>query len=355
MREVARGLAAAAGALLAMAGVAAAGLALLGTGGAGLTAAVVALAVGGSVDVEAMPAGGLPVALHGDLHVIPLGVSLAGAVVLGWLLLRRRDGGLLVRGAAAAVAFPVGLIAIALPAQGKLALPTGTGGPAGCVSGGSRIPLPGHLDAGFSVPAGPAVLGAAGWALVVIGVCWLVTRFPVVATVFRVARWPSAGLAVVCVAAAWAFGGAAAAGGVLLALPQLVWGAVLLGLGVPWTVATTGALTCVPDLGNFTPGFWVSGALLLGCGIAVAVRRSGGPLRRAAVVAAVAGGGSAVLTLLSRVSVDVAVSAFGFSVPVLDARLTANPLLAFAAGAIAGFAGCLLADAISVSSRAWKR
>ncbi|MEV6639299.1 streptophobe family protein [Amycolatopsis sp. NPDC051371] len=351
MREVARGLAAAVAALFAMAGVAAAGLALLGTGGVGLTAAVVASAVGGRVEVEAMPAGVLPVAVRGELHVIPLGLSLAGAMVLGWLLLRRRDDGLLVRGAAAAVAFPAALTAIALLAKGKPPLPEGIGG--GCVSAGPRLPWSGHLDAGFSVAVGPAVLGGVVWALVVVGVCWLVARFPFVAKGFRAARWPSAGLVVVCLAAAWTFGGAPAAGGVLLVLPQLVSGAVLLGLGVPWTVDTTGALSCVPDIGHFTPGLWVSGALLLGCGIAVAVRRR--PLRRAAAAGAVVGGVSTVMTLLSHVSLDVAVTAFGFSVPVLDARLTANPLLALLAGALAGFAGCLLVDAISVSSRAWKR
>jgi hypothetical protein len=347
MREVSRGLTAAVAALLAMAGVAAAGLALLGTGGAGLTAAVVALAVGAPVDVEAMPAGGLPVALHGDLHVIPLGVSLVGAVVLGWLL-RRRDGELLVRGAVAAAAFSAGMVVIALLAKGNLALPEGAGGPKGCVSTGSRLPLPGHLDAGFSVAVGPAVLGAAILALAVVGVCWLMTQFPFVAKGFRVLRWPVAVLVVACTAAAGAFGGAAAAGGVLLVLPQLVTGAVLLGLGVPWTVDP--ALPCVPDLGHFTPGLWVSGALLLVSVLVLVVRR-GRPLRRAAAVGAVAGGVAVVMTLLSRVSADVSVTAFSFSVPVLDVRLTANPLLALAAGALAGFAGSVL----SVSSRAWKR
>ncbi|WP_284748997.1 hypothetical protein [Amycolatopsis sp. RTGN1] len=351
MREVSRGLAAAVAALLAMAGVAAAGLALLGTGGAGLTAAVVALAVGAPVDVEAMPAGGLPVALHGGLHVIPLGVSLVGAVVLGWLL-SRRDGELLVRGAVATVAFSVGLAVITLLAKGNLALPAGAGGPKGCVSTGSRLPLPGHLDAGFSVAVGPAVLGAAILALAVVGACWLMTRFPFVAKGFRVLRWPVAVLVAGCTAAAGAFGGAAAAGGVLLVLPQLVTGAVLLGLGVPWTVDP--ALPCVPDLGHFTPGLWVSGALLLVSVLVLVVRR-GRPLRRAAAVSAVTGGVAVVMTLLSCVSADVSVTAFSFSVPVLDVRLTANPLLALAAGALAGFAGSLVLSALSVSSPAWKR
>ncbi|WIX98972.1 hypothetical protein QRX60_33625 [Amycolatopsis mongoliensis] len=350
MREVARGLVAAAAALLAMAGVAAAGLALLGA--VRFTPAVVALAVGGSIDVEAVPAGGLPVALRGSLHGIPLGVSLAGAVVLGWLLLRRREEGLLVRSVVATVAFAAALAAITVPAKGKLALPTGSGGVRGCVSTGSRLPVPGRLDAGFSVPVGPVLAGAVIWALVVVGVCWLIARFPFIAEVFRVARWPAAGLVVVCLAAAWTFGGAAAAGGVLLVLPQLVIGAVLLGLGVPWTVDP--ALPCVPALGHFTPGLWVSGALLLVSVLVLVVRR-GRPLRRAAAVSAVAGGVAVVVTLFSRVSADVSVTAFSFPVPVLDVRLTANPLLALAAGALAGFAGSLLAGAISVSSRAWKR
>jgi hypothetical protein len=352
MREVSRGLAAAAAALLAMVGVAAAGLALLGAGGAGLTAAIVALAVGAPADVEAMPAGGLPIALHGELHAIPLGVSLAGAVVLGWLLLRRGQDGLLVRGGVATVAFSAGLTAITVLAKGKLALPAGVGGAKGCVSTGSRLPLPGQLDAGFSVAVGPAVAGAVIWALVVVGVCWLGTRFPAVARGFRAARWPATGLAAVGLTAAWAFGGAAAAGGVLLVLPQLVIGAVLLGLGVPWTVDP--ALPCVPDLGHFTPGLWVSGALLLASVIVLVVRR-GRPLRRAAVAGAVAGGVAVVMTLLARVSAEVSVTAFSFSVPVLEVRLSANPLLALAAGALAGFTGSLLAGAISVSSRAWKR
>ncbi|VVJ18143.1 Uncharacterised protein [Amycolatopsis camponoti] len=348
MREVVRGLAAAVAALLAMAGVAAAGLALLGA--VRFTPAVVALAVGGPVDVEAVPSGGFPVAVRGDLHAIPLGVSLAGAVVLGWLL-RRRDGELLVRGAVAVPAFAAGVAGIAALANGKLPEAT-TGGLRGCVSAGPGIPVPGRVDAGFSVAVGPAALGAAILALAVVGACWLATRFLSVATGFRVLRWPLAVLVVGGTAAAGAFGGAAAAGGVLLVLPQLVTGAVLLGLGVPWTVAP--ALPCVPDFGHFTPGPWVSGALLLVSVLVLVVRR-GDPLRRAAVVGAVAGGVAVVMTLLSRVSADVSVAAFGFSVPVLDVRLTANPLLALAAGALAGFAGSLLAGAISVSSRAWKR
>ncbi|MER6800262.1 hypothetical protein ABT262_51010, partial [Amycolatopsis mediterranei] len=89
----------------------------------------------------------------------------------------------------------------------------------------------------------------------------------------------------------------------------------------------------------------------------------GGPLRRAAAAAAwfapAAGAVLAVVTLLSRISVDVTVGVFGLALPVFAAQVTANPLLAvvagLAGGAVAGFAGSLLADGFSVSSRVWKR
>lgn len=413
MREVGRGLAAAAAGLLAMAVVAAAGLLLLGVPDVGgLTAAVVALAVGGSADVQAAAAGGLPVEVHGGLHGIPLGVSLAGAVVLGWLLLRRREG-LLVRGAAAVVGFVGALGGIALWAGGKVSLPGGVGGPGGCVSGGlpfpgagssagvrpgsagglgggfpaaaggplsgglptqaslptptdlhtglpaqASLPSPAHLEAAFSVAAAPTLAGALVFALVVVATCGLIARFPSLATTLRTLRWPLAGLAAVCLTAAGVLGGATAAGGVLLLLPQLLPAAVLTGLGVPWHLSTTGLLSCAPDTG-FPATHWIAAAVLLGCGIAVALRWRHPPLRQAAVLAAVVGGVLSGTALLSRFSADLSVTAFGFSVPVLGAQLAANPLLALATGAAggagAGFAGSLLVRAISVSSRAWTR
>ncbi|XVS67396.1 streptophobe family protein [Actinosynnema sp. CA-299493] len=260
-KEVGRGVVAAVAALAAMAGVAAAGLSLLDAdrigGFGGLTAAVVALAVGGSAEVGAVPAGDLPFTVRGGVAVMPLGVSLAGAVVLGWLLLRRRDG-LPARGAAAAVAFPAGLAAVAWSARGAVTLPGGvTGGGSGAAVCG--IPAMGPfgrggsvdaLGAGFAVPVWPALAGALGWVLVVVGVCLLVARFRAVAR-FRVAvrgvLWTAAALTVVCLVGAWVFAGAAAAGAVLLVLPLVVSGAVSLGLGVPWAVTSDGALSCVLD------------------------------------------------------------------------------------------------------------
>ena len=91
-REVWRGLVAAVAALGAMGGTAVVGLLLLGVGRVGevdrMTAAVVAMAVGGSVELGAVPGGRVPFALQGNAELVPSGVALAGAVVLGWLLLR---------------------------------------------------------------------------------------------------------------------------------------------------------------------------------------------------------------------------------------------------------------------------
>ncbi|WP_328616902.1 streptophobe family protein [Amycolatopsis sp. NBC_00355] len=364
MRDVRRGLGAAAAALLVMAAIALAALLLLGAGRFGdltaLTATVVALAVGGSADVVATPSGPLPIAVHGAVDVLPLGVSLAGAVVLGALLLRHGRDGLAVRATSAAVAVVVGLAAISLMSKGNLALrmPGDSGGGSVCGAGtGAASRFGGAVDAGFSAAFLPSVAAAAVWALVVAGSCALAGRFPAVVPGLRVAAMVFGVLTACSVLVAGVFGGAGAAGVVLLALPQAVSGALVLGLGVPWTVTSGGVLSCAVH--GIEPGgawIWVPVVVLTACTVVVATRSgSGGLLRRAGVFAAVTGGALAVVTLLSRVSVDLGVTAFGLSIPVLDGRLSANPLLALAAGAVAGFASGLLAGAISVSSRAWKR
>lgn len=400
-RDLYGGLIAAAGGLLAMACTAAAGLLLVGAERIGelaeLTAAVVALAVGGPVDVLARPATGLPVALQGGVQVMPLGVSLAGAVVLGGLLLRRGKDRLLVRGLASAVALPAGLAAVALLARGalKLQLPTGawsarsgfgtasctrdsSGQPPGCsggmwqlAGGGPGVPLPSGgsaLDASFSVVVGQTALGGAGFALAVAGVCWLLARFHLTARL-RVVVGTAGAVTAVCLIAAWVSAGAAAAGGVLLALPLAVFGMLLLGLGVPWTFSSDGLISCAanPNVPIGLTGLSV--AVLLACAIAVAARRTGPPgrpLRRAAILAAqfalVVGGVLTSMALLVRVSVQVGIEAFFFQRTVLEAQVATNPLIALAlglaAGGLAGFAGSLLVDGLrqgraSLSWRAW--
>jgi hypothetical protein len=189
----------------------------------------------------------------------------------------------------------------------------------------------------------------------------LIVRFPVVAETLRAARWPIGATAAGSVLAAWAFGGPAVAGGVLLALPLVVCAALLFGLGVPWSFSANGLLSCALDGGWSPPGRGalavLSGVVLLACAVAVAARtgrdRAGDPLRRAAGLAVRLGAAVAavlvVLTLLSRVSVELGVQAFIIAIPVLDVRLAANPWGALAAGlgagAAAGFAASLLVDA----------
>ncbi len=413
-RDLTHGLAAAAAAVVAMVGVAAAALLLLDAGRAGelrpLTAAVVTLAVSGAAEISVVPQGELPVAangtgpaptaglsavppvaangnagpipttagslrpapsaaapgrfpisLHGTVHAMPLGVSLVGAVILGALLLRRgRAAGLGVRAAAAGVAFPAGLAAVASAARGNLTLRLpGGSGTSGCAPGlpfRGALPHSGSLSAAFGVDLAATAAAAAIWVLAVAGVCWAVLRFRAFAAGLRGALIALGGLTAVCLLVAVVFGGAAAAGGVLLVLPQVVAAVLVLGLGVPMTLPCGAA----PSL------TWVAAVVLLGCGVVVAARTRHRPTstaRRAAVIAVrlalVLGAVLGVLTLLSRVSLELGVAVFSFPIPVL----AANPVLALvaglAAGALAGFAGSLLVDGFrsrfSVSSRTWKR
>ncbi|WP_203454653.1 hypothetical protein [Jiangella aurantiaca] len=403
-RDVGAGLVAAAAALLAMAGVAAAGLVLLDAGQAGdlgaLMAAVVALAAGGPATLTATPPGDVPISLQAGVEVMPLGVTVVGAAVLGVLLLRRGRDGLGVRGAVATVVVAAGLLAVAQLASGtaKVRLPNDapatasapamggavTGGADGCPdAGGVLLGGDGSLDAldvRFSVAGGPVAVAGATGALAVLAVCWLVLRFGGTTRRPRiVAWWAVAGIALIGLIAAAASGGAAVAGGVLLVLPVAVAGALPVGLGVPLTVRADGVLACALDgaepIAPTGALMGVSGAALLVLGIIVPARLTGGdpgdgrPAMRRALprtagvvmrLGLVVGAGLAGLALLGRVDVDL--GAFGGTVPLLDARLGADPLLALgtglAAGAAAGLAGIMIVQVFrrlaSVSWRPWK-
>ncbi|GAA1295446.1 streptophobe family protein [Saccharothrix xinjiangensis] len=356
-----RGAAAAVAALAAMAGVAAVGLLLLDAGRFGgfgrVTAAVVAMALGGSAEFGAVPAGGAPFAVRGGLDLVPSGVALTGAVVLGWLLLRRRDG-LPVRCAAAAAVFPVGAVAVAVAARGAVTLP---GDAAGGVPGVCGLPAVGpfgrggplgrvgsadQLGVGFSVPVWPVAVGSVVWVLVVVGVCLLVARRRIAA---RGALWAAGGLTAACLLVAWALGGPAVAGGALLLLPSAVFGVLSPGLGVPWSVGAGGALACVLDgVAPPAPGgppTWVAVAVLTALGVVVALAGGRGGLpRRVAWHGAVAGVALGVLAWLSRASVRLGVEAFGFSFPVFDAWAAADPLTAVGLGAAGGVVGSVLVE-----------
>lgn len=343
-RNVVRGVVAAVAALAVMAVVAVAGALLLGVDVVvPVAAALVALAVGGPAEISA------GFGLSGRFAVVPSGVTLAGAVVLGWLLLRGDRDGLPVRSAAAVVAFPVGVAAVALAARGSVLLPGGAGGGlSGTTCGLPAAGRAGSFDTGelwFSVPVVPAVGGAVVSVLVVVGVCRLVARFE---TELRSLLWMVCGLGVFCVLGAWFLSGSAAAGGVLLLLPLLVFGAVALGSGLPWTVETGGVLACaLDDVTVPSPGIWVAAAVLLGLGLA------GGrlPVVWNGVVLGVVLGG---LAWVSRMSVRLGAEVFGFSVPLLEASAAVNPSAAAALGSVAGLAGAALHRLGSVSSTRWK-
>ncbi|MBH1936514.1 hypothetical protein I5Q34_19910 [Streptomyces sp. AV19] len=193
-------------AFLAMAAVAALGLHLLGADRAGslgpMTAAVVVLATGGSVEPSgAVEAFGLTGAgARSSVDVMPLGVTLVGALVLGLSFARSlRPAGLTVggrelaaRAGAVAVVFLLLLGGLAWAGSSTVTI-DGTDLVPGGGGGGPKLELPGIGDVGdlpdrltglararaavgFSVRTGPSLLGGAVWVLAVLLVTLLVAR-----------------------------------------------------------------------------------------------------------------------------------------------------------------------------------
>ncbi|MGW1609143.1 streptophobe family protein [Streptomyces sp. NPDC002285] len=298
------GAAAALCAVAAMAAVSALALALLDAESVGslwsLTPALTAMAVGGSVsagpDVPADsgsmggPAslfgggGGMGPSMSGAADVVPLGVTLVGAVVL-WIAFSRRlragqqrrftGGELGVRAAGAATAALVTLMIVAAVAQGSASMPeaamngmgAGGGGASGglgeLLGGGGGDGLGGLLGGGgtgarpemaYRVSARSAGLGAVLWVAVVLGAGCLVSRrvrLPLGGTLdgLRAAWGPSLSavvrmtlvfaavpLVALTVAGAVAGGRAgSAAGAALLLAPNAVAVFLTLGVGSSWT------------------------------------------------------------------------------------------------------------------------
>lgn len=195
-----------------------AGWALLGTAlagfGAAATPAAMALAVGGAAGISQDMG---PAELTGSISVVPLGVSLVGAVLLVFTLTSWR------RVATAAGTFLVGLIVLPfLPA--------------------------GQLEIRFW----PTVLGGILWLAVALGVrvaMWWVPRTKAVVTVLLGA----AGLATVTGAFAAIGGGAKVLGTMVLAAPNLLCVALTRGLGVPWTVRGPDLPMPTVDTGGLGP------------------------------------------------------------------------------------------------------
>ncbi len=290
-------------ALTGMAAVAALGLHLLGADAAGslgpMTAATVALGAGGSVtpsgDVSAFGLTGAQA--HTALQITPLGVSLAGALLLSWFFLRSvraagvgiTPGELLARAGSVVVLFVAALGGPAWAGHDVVTIDGDTLSlgrlPDGGQGGSGRVGVPGlgglgdiggllpdhigglaHAKAvvGFRVDTAPTLLGGLGWSAGVLLVALLASRRtplphgrhalhrtvrPAVSAVVTVAL---VGVAAGSAAAAYAAIGdphpRRVAGAALLGAPNGVWLALPLGLFVPWDGRATGPLArFLPD------------------------------------------------------------------------------------------------------------
>ncbi|MCD9142366.1 streptophobe family protein [Streptomyces albireticuli] len=282
-------------AFLAMAGISALGLHLLGADTAGalgpMTAAVVVLAVGGSVTPSgAVEAFGLKgAAAHTAIEIAPLGVSLAGALLLGTIFARSlrsagatvRAGELVLRMGAVAVLFLLLLGGLAWAGEDSVTIDgagLGLGGTGGGTGGGPGPVIPGIGDlgnigglpdrlagladakasVGFSVRTGPSLAGGAGWVLGVLLITLLAARRaplprgwellhrsvrPAVSALCAVLVLAvGAGLAAALYAAASDDHPGRVLGAALLGAPNGVWLGLPLGMLVPWRGTATGAL-----------------------------------------------------------------------------------------------------------------
>ncbi|WP_240810866.1 streptophobe family protein [Streptomyces tendae] len=278
-------------ALIGMAGTAALGLRLLDADAAGslapTTAAVVALAAGGSVtpsgDVSAFGLSGVEAGTAIDLA--PLGVGLVGALLLSFFFLRSlRAQGVVVPGREL-LARAGAVVALFAAAAGGLAwaghdVITIDGSALGLDDlpgrGGGGLDVPGLGDiegllpdrvgdlvdaqaaVGFTVDTVPTLLGGLGWSAGVLLIALLASRrtplprgWDVVHRVVRPAVSAVVAVLLVAVAAGAAAAGYAAigddhprriAGAALLGAPNGVWLGVPVGLFVPWDARADGAL-----------------------------------------------------------------------------------------------------------------
>ncbi|MGP3685108.1 streptophobe family protein [Streptomyces sp. IBSNAI002] len=405
-------VAAAGWSLAAMAGVAALGLHLLGADAAGgslgaMTAAAVVLAVGGTVtpsgDVSVFGAGLAGGAggagAEASLDVMPLGVGLAGALVLAHLFLRSLRAGAPV---AELLARAVVVVALFVAAAGVLAW---AGHDVVTLDGAAlprtpaRIEVPGIGDVGgllpdrigdlietrtrvgFSVEPGPTLRAAGVWAAVVLALALLVSRRGPAA--FARLR-PAASAVVAMLLAAVAAGLAAAVwaalgeerpgrvlGAALLGAPNGSWAGVLLGLFVPLDGRVGGEpARLLPDpldelltgaarepvtvarLAEYDGRVWLlaagAGLLLLYAGVLAAVRTPGrGITGCAARLSAATGVALAALVWLTALSADASLAVLGVDVVDAGVELRGSVPLALTLGAVwgavAGALGALLA------------
>ncbi|MGV9428331.1 streptophobe family protein [Streptomyces sp. NPDC003656] len=276
-------------AVVGMGGTAALGLHLVGADARGslgaLTAAVLALAVGGSVSpsVDVSAFGMTGAEAHVAFQATPLGVSLVGAVVLGFFFLRslRGVGGagagagswreLVLRAGVLVVLFGSAVLGISWVGRGVVRLDGGDLGLRRVAGGGGWLgglvsdrvgDLAGaEVAVRFVVDLVPTVLGGVGWCVGVLVVALLASRrtslpagWEPVRRVVRPAVSAVVTVLLVAVGAGVAAAGYAAVGddhpgrvvgAALLGAPNGAWLAVPLGLFVPWDGRAGGVLRMV--------------------------------------------------------------------------------------------------------------
>ncbi|MDA5286882.1 streptophobe family protein [Streptomyces sp. Isolate_45] len=381
-----------------MAAVAAAGLACAGAGdlpdGAfpRVVAAVVVMAAGGAVEVS----GGAGFLAEADatLSVLPLSVSLAGALTTGSLFLRplhnravAAPAELLLRAARTAVLWLLALLGAALLARQDFGLSTGD--PAlgeigelldAAPAVGFRADLPATLFFGLL------------WILGLLLIALLVSRrapLPAGLVRFHAAVRPAAfattllllayvvlGLGVGVVVALTQGHGDRTLAVILLGLPNLVWPALTLGFGGAWRGraegpfglpmprllddALRGSEPTTVDMASLAErdarAWWlvaVAVVLLLGTGVLAALRSPGHvrPRRHALHLGVALALGTLTVCLLARVQAQFGLSLLGIggADTGLGGTVEFTPLmlrtvgLALLWGAVAGFLGALLA------------
>ncbi len=389
-----------------MAVVASAGLALAGAGdlpdGAfpHVVAAVVLMAAGGSVEVTG--GAGFLAGADASLSVLPLSVSLAGALTTGWLFLRplhnRAVAGareLLARAVPLVVLWLVALTGIALLARRNFAISTGD---SDSILGDIGEVLDAGPTVGFEA-AIPATLGfGLLWILGLLVIALLVSRrapLPAGLVRFHAAVRPAA-FAVVALLLAYVVVGigvglvVAATRGhadrtlavILLGLPNLVWPALTLGFGGAWEGKAEGPFGLpvpqvldevlratgqgadsasglstidVASLAERDSRAWwlvVLAVVLLLCAGALAAARSPAhvrPWQHALHLAVALALATLVVCLLARIQAQFGLSLLGIGdASDLSGEVELSPLLwrtvslAFLAGAVAGFLGALL-------------
>jgi hypothetical protein len=285
-----------------MAGWALLGVVLAGFGAAAAPAAV-ALAVGGGVGLTRDVG---PTVLNGSISVVPLGVSLVGAVLLATVLTTWH------RVVGAAGVFLAGLVVLPFFPAGEL-----------------------------SIRFWPTLLGGVLWLAVVLAVRTAMWRVPAVRPVVTVLL-AAAGVATVVGAAVSVAGGGRVLGTMVLAAPNLLCVALTRGLGVPWTVLSSNFPALTPETGGLAPlaaPMWPLAAMAAVVVVLVAVFAGW----HTPWVTALFFAGMAVL---GGANVEMRTGFFD-----IELGLAANVFVAAGVGLLAGLAACLLVAGV----RYWHR